>query len=142
MPATNKLCALCVLVSDHNRYTNPSIPVVAPPQVSGALTTMFHYGMSPLWTQQLQDPDTPGTSGGWPTPGGPPSPVWPGQEQLGVVFGKHLMTGQQINFTAVQEWFMPLYTAWQGNPSAVITLEQVLEFADRTGPGSPYMVSK
>lgn len=119
------------------------MPVVAPPQVSGPVNIVYHYGMSPLWTQQLQDADTPGTAGGWPTPGGgTPSPVWPGDPQIGAVLAKHLMTGQQVNFTAVHKWFMPLYTAWQGNPSAAITLEQVLEFGDSTGPGSPYIVTE
>jgi len=89
--------------------------------LDGAKEAVLQYMVSPPWMRQIMDNGTAGINGTWNG-----SVVWPG---LGPILGttrRHLDAGESLNFTALQEWFMPRYEAWQANNSVAIRLQDVV----------------
>lgn len=96
--------------------------VAAPPELDGTLQASLHYLQSSLFMTQSQPNDTPGTSANWNG-----SPLWPGAPQLIAQFAKHADMGLALDYVALRDWWWPRYRAWQTDPSAAITLEEVLD---------------
>lgn len=104
------------------RYTDFPVPTT-PVQLYGAKSVLLQYLSGWLFTQRLQHAGLPGSQGGWPLPDGSVSPLNPDILPFALEIGENVAQGRILNFTAVQEWFMPRWTAWKADHSKVITLD-------------------
>lgn len=130
-------CAVCRAA---RRWTWTSLPLVAPPDATGAVNALLHYTFAPLFMQHLQPLGTAGQQGKWDG-----SSIWPGVHAvLGKLQSKHSNKGRiGVDFAAAQQLFLPRYQAWKATKAAhsgrsssvhgavgAVTLEQVLGTLD------------
>lgn len=85
---------------------------------------MLQYLSAPLFKNKILDAGTKGADVSWTLSNGTKSSKLPEVVKFQEIAAVQASQGLMVNFTALQEWFVPRYTAWKADASAGVTLDE------------------